>query len=62
MLFSNIIIYPIEKIIKCVIIQRRSDFMNYQKKRKRQMIIIRIVAIVCAVLILGSVFAAAYFS
>ena len=33
--------------------------MNYQKKRKRQMIIIRIVAIVCAVLILGSVFAAA---
>ena len=25
--------------------------MNYQKKRKRQMIIIRIVAIVCAVLI-----------
>ena len=36
--------------------------MNYQKKRKRQMIIIRLVAIVCAVLILGSVFAAAYFS
>ncbi len=36
--------------------------MNYQKKRKRQMIIIRIVAIVCAVLILGSVFAAAYLS
>lgn len=36
--------------------------MNYNKKRKRQMLIVRIVAIVVAVLIFGSAVTVAVFS
>ncbi len=33
--------------------------MNYQQKRKRKMMIVRIVAFICAVLLIGSVVTAA---
>lgn len=36
--------------------------MNYQQKRKRKMMIVRVVAIICAVLIIGSVLTAALFT
>ena len=38
------------------------DYMNYQQKRKRKMMIVRVVAIICAVLIIGSVVTAALFT
>lgn len=36
--------------------------MNYQEKRKKQMRVVRVVAFICAVLIIGSVVTAAIFN